>query len=107
MKLVRKVAILGALLVPVAAAPADAQSWKWDWNINAGYSVFNEILEGTDAGLTGSEDKDLKFKSGGLLGTQITFWPSSRFGIRANGTVADRPLETEEWGMTSPAGSGM
>lgn len=107
MKLVRKVAILGALLVPVAAAPADAQSWKWDWNINAGYSVFNEILEGTDAGLTGSEDKDLKFKSGGLLGTQITFWPSSRFGIRANGTVADRPLETEEWGMTSPAGSGI
>ena len=107
MTLVRKVAILGALLVPAATSPASAQTWKWDWNINAGYSVFNEILENSDAGLTTGENKDVKFKSGGLLGTQITFWPSSRFGIRANGTYADRPLITDDWTMTSPANSGI
>lgn len=107
MTFVRKVAVLGALLVPMATTPASAQTWKWDWNINAGYSVFNEILEGSDAGLTTGENKDVKFKSGGLLGTQITFWPSSRFGIRANGTYADRPLVTDEWTMASPANSGV
>jgi hypothetical protein len=107
MKLFRKVAILGALMVPVATVPASAQSWKWDWNINAGYSFFNEILEGVDAGMTAGENKDVKFKSGGLLGTQLTFWPSSRIGIRANGTYADRPLVTDDWTISSPAGSGI
>lgn len=107
MTFVRKVAVLGALLVPMATTPASAQTWKWDWNINAGYSFFNEILEGSDAGLTAGENKDVKFKSGGLLGTQITFWPSSRVGIRANGTYADRPLVTDDWTMTSPANSGI
>jgi hypothetical protein len=101
------VAILGALLVPMAAVPASAQSWKWDFNVNGGYSWMNEILEDTDAGITTGDNKDVKFGSGALVGAQLTFWPSSRIGIRFNGTYADRPLETESWSMTSPAGSGI
>jgi hypothetical protein len=107
MKLVRKVAILGALMVPVATVPASAQSWKWDWNINAGYSFFNEMLEASDAGLAAGDEKDVKFKSGPMVGTQLTFWPSSRFGIRANGTYADRPLTADDWAITDPASSGI
>lgn len=107
MKLASKLAILGALVVPMAATPASAQTWKWDWNVNAGYSWMNEILEDTDAGITSGDNKDVKFGSGALLGTQLTFWPSARLGIRFNGTYADRPLETESWTMTSPANSGL
>lgn len=103
MRLASKVAILGALLVPVATAPAFGQSWKWDWNINGGYSLFTNMLDSDDLG-TAAEDTDVKFKNGGLLGTQLTFWPSSGFGIRLNGTYADRPVE----GVSStPANSGI
>ena len=108
MKLMSRVAILGALLVPMATVPASAQSWKWDLNVNAGYSVFNKMLEPENTGLTsGTDGKDLKFKNGGLLGAQITFWPSRRIGIRANGTYADRPLEASDYTLVSPAGNGL
>jgi hypothetical protein len=107
MRLVRKVAIIGALLVPMATNQASAQSWKWDWNINAGYSFFNEMLSAENSGLAGASENDVKFKNGGLLGSQLTFWPSSRFGIRLNGTYADRPVVAENYTLTSPAGSGL
>jgi hypothetical protein len=107
MRFASKVAILGALIVPVATVPASAQSWKWDWNINAGYSVFNKMLEPENTGLTGVEGKDVKFKNGGLLGTQLTFWPSSRIGIRANGTYADRPLVADDYTLLQAANSGL
>lgn len=106
MKLASKVALLGALLVPMATVPAQAQSWKWDFNVNAGYSFFNEMLSGDKVGITGAED-DVKFKNGGLLGAQLTFWPSSRFGIRFNGTYADRPLVAENYTLTGAANSGI
>jgi hypothetical protein len=107
MRLVSKVAILGALIVPVATVPASAQSWKFDWNVNGGYSVFNKMLDSEDTGLANMDGKDVKFKNGGMLGTQLTFWPSSRIGIRANGTYADRPLEATDFDLSSPASSGL
>ena len=107
MRLVRKVAIIGALLVPMAASQASAQSWKWDWNINAGYSFFNEMLSAENSGLAGVSENDVKFKNGGMLGSQLTFWPSSRFGIRLNGTYADRPIIAENYTLSSPVGSGI
>ncbi|MGQ0814008.1 MAG: hypothetical protein ACT4O1_06035 [Gemmatimonadota bacterium] len=107
MKLASKVAMLTALLVPLATIPASAQSWKWDWNINGGYSTFSKILDAENTGLTSVEESDVKFKSGGLLGTQLTFWPSSRIGIRVNGTYADRPLESNDLTLTNFANSGL
>jgi hypothetical protein len=106
MRLVSKVGLLAVLLMPMATAPAFAQSWKWDWNINGGYSVFTNMLDAEDLG-TVAEDSDVKFKSGGLLGTQLTFWPSTRFGIRVNGTYADRPLEVGGETPVSPIASGI
>lgn len=106
MRLVCRIALLAAFLVPMAAAPVSAQSWKWDWNINGGYSVFTNMLDADDLA-TAAEDADVKFKNGGLLGTQLTFWPSSRLGVRVNGTYADRPVEVGGEAPLSPAASGI
>lgn len=107
MRLASKAAILGALLVPMAVAPASAQSWKWDWNINGGFSHYSKIMDANDTGISTQKGKDLDFKSGGLLGTQLTFWVGKNLGIRFNGTYADRPLRTTDIAMTQPAGAGL
>jgi hypothetical protein len=107
MKLVSKLAIWGAMVVPMAAAPASAQTWKWDFNVNAGYSYFTKILDAEQSGIATQGDKDLKFKSGGLLGSQLTFWVGKNLGIRFNGTYADRPLITDDLTMTQAAGAGL
>lgn len=107
MRVTTKAAVLAAFLIPAAVVPASAQTWKWDWNVNAGYSFFNEMLSAENSGLTGVNEDDLKFKNGALFGTQLTFWPGSKLGIRFNGTVADRPLTAENYTLTSPGNSGI
>ncbi|MGQ0560817.1 MAG: hypothetical protein ACT443_02970 [Gemmatimonadota bacterium] len=107
MKLVRVVAMLGALLVPVVTSPASAQSWKWDLNVNGGYSWFNDMLSAENSGISGAGEDDLKFEAGPLVGAQLTFWPSTRIGIRVNGTYADNALEANNFTMTSPLNSGL
>lgn len=98
---VTKAAVLGALLLPMTTVPASAQSWKADWNINAGYSHYSSMLKSEDTGLS---DNDVKFKNGGLLGSQLTFWFGPKLGLRFNGTYADRPL-TANNATTFPTGA--
>lgn len=107
MNVASKVVILGALLIPMAAVPASAQTWKWDWNINGGYSHYSSMLQGENTGLTGTTPTDIKFKNGGLLGTQFTFWLGKNMGLRFNGTYADRPLTAKNYTLSNFAGSGI
>ena len=108
MRVAMKVAVLGALLIPMATVPAAAQSWKVDWNINGGYSHYSDMLKSADAGFTNATaDNDVRFKAGGLLGSQLTFWLGNRIGLRFNGTYADRPVEAENFTLFSPANSGL
>jgi hypothetical protein len=93
MKLASKVALIGAFLLPMAAAPAMAQSWKWDVSLGGGYSWYRAFLDSENApGL--AADDEIKFASSPFLGAQLTFWPSQRIGIRVNGTYADTDVES-------------
>src|SRR5688572_29917450 len=92
MKLASKVALLGALMLPMAAAPAMAQSWKWDFSLGGGYSWYRAFLDSENAPTLADGDEE-KFGSAPFLGAQLTFWPSSRIGIRLNGTYADTDIE--------------
>ncbi len=107
MRVVTRVAALGVLMLPLATAPAAAQSWKADWNINGGYSHYSSMLRAEDTGLTGATDTDVRFKAGGLLGSQLTFWLGPKIGLRFNGTYADRPVEADNFTLTDFAGSGL
>jgi opacity protein-like surface antigen len=101
---IRKVALLAAVLTAGAAMPASAQSWKWDWNINGGYSKYSNML--SDEKVT-TQDSDVKFSNGGLLGSQLTFWFGKSLGLRFNGTYADRPVSSDNVTIVSPARSGI
>jgi hypothetical protein len=94
MRLVSKVAVLGTLLLPLAAAPASAQSWKWDLTLGGGYSLFTPTLDQDQApGL--ADGDEVQFGASPFLNAQLGFWPSQRIGIRLNGTYADTELESE------------
>ena len=101
-----KVALLAAALTAAAAMPASAQSWKWDWNVNGGYSHYSNMLPNEDLSFTNA-DSDVKFKAGGLVGSQLTFWLGKSLGLRFNGTYADRPVVSNNNAIVSPAGSGI
>jgi hypothetical protein len=96
MKLASKVALLGALMLPMAAAPAMAQSWKWDLSLGGGYSWYRAFLD-SDNAPTLAEDDEVKFGSAPFLGAQLTFWPSQRIGIRVNGTYADTEVKSDNF----------
>jgi hypothetical protein len=91
MKLASKAVLLGALLLPMAAAPASAQSWKWDLSLGGGYAWYRAFLDSDNAPL--ADGSEVKFGSSPFFGGQLTFWPSSRFGLRINGTYADTDVE--------------
>lgn len=94
MKLASKVALIGAFLLPMAAAPAMAQSWKWDVSLGGGYAWYRPFLDSDNA--PGLADGDqVKFGSSPFLGAQLTFWPSQRIGIRVNGTYADTDVKSD------------
>lgn len=107
MRLFSKVAILGALIVPLATVPASAQNWKWDINVNGGYSWYNKMVDfnRVDVASLGLTElvgigRELKFSNRALGGAQLTWWApfgishrgndnnsrGARFGLRANGT---------------------
>jgi hypothetical protein len=95
MKLASKAVLLGALMLPMAAAPASAQSWKWDLSLGGGYAWYRSFLDNTNApGL--AEDDKVKFNKSPFLGAQLTFWPSQRIGIRVNGTYADTDVQSDD-----------
>jgi hypothetical protein len=95
MRLANKVALLGALMLPMAAAPASAQSWKWDFSLGGGYSWYSSMLDSDDAPIL-DDDNSVKFNNSPFLGAQLGFWPSSRFGLRINATYADTELESDD-----------
>jgi hypothetical protein len=82
-------------MLPVAAAPASAQSWKWDLSLGGGFAWYRSMLDETHAPSLGSDDK-VKFNKGPFAGAQLTFWPSSRLGIRVNGTFADSDIQSDD-----------
>jgi hypothetical protein len=94
MKLASKVALLGALMLPMATAPAMAQSWKWDLSLGGGFAWYRPFLDSENAP-TLAEGDEVKFNKSPFLGAQLTFWPSSRIGIRFNGTYADTDVQSD------------
>ncbi|HEX6558481.1 MAG TPA: hypothetical protein VF021_03445, partial [Longimicrobiales bacterium] len=54
------------------------------------------------------DGSDVKFKAGGLLGSQLTFWFGPKLGLRFNGTYADRPVEADNnFPVTFTANNGL
>lgn len=78
-------------LVLAFASTASAQNYWFDLGINAGGSLHTSFL-GADDGFAGG---DAKFGTGWLVGSQLTIWPSSRFGLRANMNYSDRTFEAD------------
>jgi hypothetical protein len=76
----------GAVLIALTAMPGEAQTYRWDVGLNGGYSWYSPMVD-RDA-----FDTNVRFRDGWLLGGQVGFWPTSRLGLRANATYADRPL---------------
>src|SRR5687767_3821112 len=86
--------VLAALLMPLAAAPVSAQSWKWDFGVNAGYSFFNKLLDQEQTGLPDDHpSEEIKFAQGFNYGAQLTFWPSSKIGLRLNSRFGSHDIK--------------
>lgn len=93
MRSVRNVVMATAML-SLAAAPVAAQQWKWDWGINAGYSWITPILGADETGLPeNAPSSKVKFANGALFGSQITFWPGAKLGLRLNARFAERDIK--------------
>lgn len=96
MRILGKVAITAALLVPMVAAPAAAQNYRWDIGINGGGSWYSSFLNSDDTGFAeGSGRDEVKFKAGWLAGAQIGYWVRPNLGLRLNGTYTERPVVYE------------
>lgn len=89
MRMLGRVALATALLVPMVAAPAQAQSWKWDLGVNGGFAWYRGMLGSDDTGLPdGSDRDDVRFEAGPRFGAQLGYWFSPKLGLRLNATYA-------------------
>jgi hypothetical protein len=95
MRMLGRVAVTTAVLLPMVAGPVAAQNYRWDVGVNGGYSWFRSMMNEEALGI---EDASLGFKAGPLLGAQLGFWAAPNIGFRLNGTYADRPLELDGTG---------
>ncbi|HEY0808819.1 MAG TPA: outer membrane beta-barrel protein [Longimicrobiales bacterium] len=95
MKLVSKAALLGALILPMVAAPASAQTWKFDFSLGGGYAWYSSFLDDEDFPGLGA-DNSVKFSSSPFLGAQFGFWPGN-WGLRLNATYADTELGSDDF----------
>jgi hypothetical protein len=91
MKQLQCLGSLAVLLLAVWTVPVTAQSYLFDLGVNVGGSLHTSML-GADEGFGGGS---AKFGTGWLLGSQLTIWPSSRIGLRANFNYADRSLAAD------------
>lgn len=91
MKRILSVSSAVTLAIAVLALPASAQNYWFDLGINAGGSIHTSFI-GADEGFGGG---DVKFGTGWLVGSQLTIWPSSRIGLRANMNYSDRSLDAD------------
>jgi len=86
MKRTKSGGLAAVLAIAVFAGPTAAQQYWWDLGVNAGGSLFTSMI-GADEGFS---DGNAKFSTSWLVGSQLTIWPWSRVGLRANGQFADR-----------------
>jgi opacity protein-like surface antigen len=89
MRMLGKLALTTAVMVPMVAAPAAAQDYRWDVGVNGGFSWYSSMLD-TDA--AGTTSDNVRFREGWLAGAQLGYWFTPRVGLRANATYTDRPL---------------
>ncbi len=85
-----------------SATPANAQErpdYRLDFGVNGGYAWYTDALD-VDAAQT--NNNNVKFESGWLVGSQLTWWATDRVGIRANGTYTERPLVKGSWDELDP-----
>jgi hypothetical protein len=89
MRAISRSVLVAAIFIGVPIV-VSAQAWKADIGVNGGFSWYSESLDDEVAGPEGA-----RFKAGWLLGSQVTFWPSSKFGLRANMTYSYRPMVSD------------
>lgn len=98
MRMLGRVALTTALLVPMVAAPVAAQNYRWDFGVNGGYSWYRAMLGSDDTGLQDGTDRDdVKFEAGWLVGSQLGIWLRPKLGLRANFAFAERPVVAENY----------
>jgi hypothetical protein len=85
--------LLAAVAVAVTgmfgAAPADAQDYpdyRLDIGVNGGFSGYTASLDENHL----NDEESARFELGWILGSQVTFWVTPSFGIRANGGYSER-----------------
>lgn len=94
-----RVVLAGVAMLCTAVATAEAQSYRFDVGVNGGFSIWTKALSADETGGAAA-----KFSSGWLTGAQLTLWPASRIGIRANGAYEDRSLEGSDGDLVAVAG---
>ncbi|MGH7575437.1 MAG: outer membrane beta-barrel protein, partial [Longimicrobiales bacterium] len=99
MRMLVRVATAAALSA-VVAVPASAQFWRADIGINGGGTWWSNLMSSGDDvfDVNGNQQalgESLHFgdRIGWITGAQATLWITNRFGIRANATYSDAPLE--------------
>lgn len=94
-----RVAVLAALLTPLATASLTAQSWKWDLGGNVGYSYFSKLLTEDATRLPDAASaSEIKFAKGFMYGGQLTLWPSAKLGVRLNGRFGGHDIKGNDLG---------
>lgn len=91
MRAIGRSVLVAALFISLVPVTASAQRYLVDFGVNGGGSWYSQMLDESEAGFEGA-----RFRAGWLVGSQLTVWPWSRVGIRANGTYTDRPIRADE-----------
>jgi opacity protein-like surface antigen len=100
MNMLGRVAITTAMLVPMVAAPVAAQNYRWDFGVNAGYAWYRAMLGSEETGLPdGTDWDDVKFEAGTRFGAQLGYWLKPKMGLRANFSIAERPVVAENYDL--------
>ncbi len=96
MRMLGRAAVAAALTAAVAA-PASGQFWRGDFGINGGYAWYTDLLDNAN-GLVIDDplvdrSRDAKFDDNWLVGSQLGYWFTRNFGIRANGRYTQTDLD--------------
>ena len=78
MRMLGRVALATALMVPVVVAPVEAQRWRWDLGVNGGFSWYSAMLGSEDTGIPDGSDRDSAF-----YGVIAPEWPAGKARLQA------------------------
>src|SRR5207253_10877727 len=95
----RVVAVAAAAFALAYTSPGHARKYHFDFGGNGGGAWYSNSIGGSDLGATSGGA--LGFKPGWLVGTQLTWHFSPRFGIRANGAYTDDAFQQRMAGGTN------